>query len=153
MSNKILNTSKQIYHLTDCASFLCPLYNEKEHVCIENKRPLECGRFLLDNIRHLYFDERIKSDAKISQLEKQAELSLKERNELAESEYKTVLCNSKLLQELKEKNQCILDLCEEIRCLKNKIEIAKNVIKNFDLEYKKDIQNRDEYLRQVGEYD
>lgn len=41
---------------------------------------------------------------------------------------------------------------KENEALRSKLEIAKNVIKNFDLEYSTDIQNRDEYLRQVGEY-
>ena len=40
---------------------------------------------------------------------------------------------------------------KENEVLKSKLEIAKNIIKNFDLEYTTDIQNRDEYLRQVGE--
>ena len=46
----------------------------------------------------------------------------------------------------------VKDLKEKICELESKLEISKNVIKNFDLEYKTDIQNRDEYLRQVGEF-
>lgn len=80
----------------------------------------------LSNNNKGYIDAYTKQFEKICELEKQEERSLKERNELAEREYKTVLSNSKLFQELKEKNQCIIDLCEEIRCLKTQISKMQN---------------------------
>lgn len=57
MSDKLLK-QPMAHTLDDCQNWSCPAYSKEAKTCIAGTNPLTCMRYLMDQTRQAYFDEK-----------------------------------------------------------------------------------------------